>query len=53
MIHEWQSNDTGTCRLFIGLGCTVHSVKSVRGTVETLVLPGFCAEFCQCNCVTL
>ena len=33
-----------------GVLCTA---KSVLGPVETLILSGFCAEFCQYNCVPL
>ena len=31
----------------------LYTVKSVLGPVETLVLSGCCAEFCQDNCVPL
>ena len=53
MIRECQSNVTDSRCLFERLGCTVHSVTSVLGPVETTVLSGFCAEFCQSNCVPL
>ena len=36
-IHECQCNVTDTCCLFTRFGCTVHSVKSELGPVETIV----------------